>query len=186
MAKSPDEGMASLYRNLETATGKSIDEWVVVARETGISKHKGLVDYIKEHYSLTHGYAHQIALRALATPDIEGGSVDLISQQYSGAKANLRPLYDALESTLSAFGGDIEFSPKKAYVSVRRSKQFATIQPASGRIDVGLVLKGEASTSRLEAAGSFNAMVTHRVRISDIQGIDAEFIEWLKAAYAAS
>lgn len=69
---------------------------------------------------------------------------------------------------------------------MRRAKQFALIQPAAGRVDVGLVLKGEPATPRLEAAGSFNAMVTHRVRVRLAEEIDAELLGWLRAAYDAA
>jgi len=186
MSTSPEEGMASLYRNLETAAGKSIHEWVTIARATGFAKHKALVDHIKQQHGLTHGYAHQIALRALAAPDAPTESADLLAQQYSGAKAAMKPIYDIIAAEIAAFGTDIEFSRKKADVSVRRSKQFAIIQPAAARIDVGLVLKDAFVTPRLEVAGSFNAMVTHRVRVASENDIDAALITWLHAAYDAA
>jgi hypothetical protein len=186
MAQTPEEGIQSLYRNLEKNTGKSIDEWAAIARNSGIGKHKQIVEYIKSQHGLTHGYANQIALRALAASTNEAESGDPIAEQYAGAKSALKPLYDSLAAAIAAFGGDVEFSPKKAYVSVRRSKQFAIVQPASGRVDVGLVLKGESATPRLEVAGSFNAMVTHRVRISVAQEIDEELLAWLRAAYNAA
>ncbi len=77
-----------------------------------------------------------------------------------------------------------ERSPKKGYVSYRRSKQFVLVQPSTAtRIDVGIQLKGVAPTARLEASGSFNAMVSHRVRIESLADIDAELRGWLKQAY---
>lgn len=53
-------------------------------------------------------------------------------------------------------------------------------------MDIGIKRKGVAPTERFEVAGSWNAMVTHRVRISDPQQIDAEVIAWLQQAYAAA
>lgn len=61
MATTPEEGMASLIRNLENSTGKSIGEWVAIARSSGIGKHKALVDHIKQTHGLTHGYANVTA-----------------------------------------------------------------------------------------------------------------------------
>ena len=39
---------------------------------------------------------------------------------------------------------------------------------------------------RLEASGSFNAMVSHRVRVSKREEVDKELISWLKQAYDAA
>ena len=70
---------------------------------------------------------------------------------------------------------------------VRRGKKFAILQPsAAERFDIGIKLKGVKPTGRLEAAGSWNAMVTHRVRISDPKQIDKEVLAWLKQAYDAA
>ena len=65
-ANSPEEGMASLIRNLEANTGKSIDAWIATARATGQTKHGQIVAALKKDHGLSHGYANQIALRALA------------------------------------------------------------------------------------------------------------------------
>jgi hypothetical protein len=185
MAKTPEEGIASLIRNLEEKTGKTIDAWVAIARGSGKSKHKEIVDYLKAEHGLGHGYANQVAMRALAKEDAPAaGSDDLVEAQYAGPKAAVRPVYQALEKAIKAFGPDVEFSPKKAYVSLRRSKQFGLIQPTTAsRVDVGLVLKGVPPAGRLEASGSFNAMVTHRVRLASAAEVNAELIGWLREAY---
>jgi hypothetical protein len=54
------------------------------------------------------------------------------------------------------------------------------------RFDVGLKLKGLAATGRLEAAGSWNAMVSHRVRLASVADVDAEVVGWLRQAYDAA
>ena len=185
MAKSPEEGMASLIRNLEEKTGKSMAQWIAIARSTGLQKHGQIVAQLKKEHGLTHGYANQIALQALRAEDAPAaGSDDLVAAQYSGSKASLRPIYDALAAAIGRFGKDVEFAPKKAYVSLRRSKQFAMIQPSTAtRVDVGLILKGVKPKGRLEPSGSFNAMFTHRVKVASAAEVDAELIGWLKKAY---
>jgi hypothetical protein len=96
----------------------------------------------------------------------------------------MRPVYDALIAAARKLGPDVVVSPKKTYVSLRRNKQFALIQPASNRVDVGINLKGTKPTGRLEASGSFNAMVSHRVRVASKTEIDAQIIGWLREAYS--
>lgn len=99
----------------------------------------------------------------------------------------MRPVYDALIKRITAFGDDVELAPKKAYVSLRRNKQFALIQPSTkDRVDVGINLKGTEPGERLEASGSFNAMVSHRVRLGSPKDVDKELIDWLRQAYDAA
>jgi hypothetical protein len=40
-----------------------------------------------------------------------------------------------------------------------------------------------APAERLEAAGSFNAMMSHRIRIGTPADVDKEVVAWLKQAY---
>lgn len=85
---------------------------------------------------------------------------------------------------ITGFGDDVQLAPKKGYVSLRRRKQFAMLQPSgAGRIDVGLILPGEPAQDRLEPAAGFNALFTHRVRVSTPADIDAELTAWLRQAY---
>jgi len=67
-------------------------------------------------------------------------------------------------------------------VSLRRSKQFAVITPATKtRIDLGINLKGRTGTKCLLALSG--AMCTHKVKITDITQIDQQLINWLSEAF---
>ena len=87
-------------------------------------------------------------------------------------------------TAINGFGNDIEVAPKKAYVSVRRKKQFAIIQPSTkDRLDVGINIKGLEPAGTLLASGSWNAMCTHRIKIESETTINKELINWIKLAY---
>jgi hypothetical protein len=182
-----DDAMQSAIRNLEEKTGKSMAEWSAICRSSGLEKHGQLVAFLKAEHGLTHGYANMVALRAREQSSFQVADDDLVSAQYAGAKAALRPVYDALINVVNGFGGDVETAPKKAYVSLRRNKQFAILQPSTAeRMDVGINLKGVPPSGRLEASGSFNAMVSHRVRVSGAEDVNDELIGWLRQAYDAA
>lgn len=189
MAKSPEEMAASMIANLKAKTGKTLPQWLKLAKASGAAKHGELVKFLKSEHGLTHGYANLIAhehLKSVAESSAGADATqdDPVATQYSGKKAELRPIYDKLVQEITKLGKDVELAPKKTYVSVRRAKQFALIQPStSTRIDVGIQLKGDAPTDRLEASGSFNSMVSHRVRVSSLKDVDAELRAWLRAAY---
>jgi hypothetical protein len=185
-----DEGLEAQIRNIEERYGKPLSEWIAIVRESGITKHTGMVAMLKSQYGMSHGSAHRVALKAR---EADGASMvqaakasgrDPVEEMYSGKKADLKPLHDALMTAITSFGNDIEQVPKKGYVSLRRKKQFAMIQPTGAtRIDIGLILKGVPPTERLESASSFNALFTHRVRVNTINDVDEQLITWLKQAY---
>jgi hypothetical protein len=188
MAKSPEELAATMVRNLKEKTGKDLPGWLRVVKAAKLDKHGAIVKMLKTEHDVTHGFANMIAHEFLqsAAAGIAAGGTDLVDAQYAGDKADLRPIYDALEKAVKKFGKDVEFAPKKAYVSLRRNKQFGLIQPSTKtRVDLGLVLKGVAPKGRLEAAGSFNSMVTHRVRLEAKGDVDAAVLGWLRQAYDA-
>jgi hypothetical protein len=177
------EATATMVKNIEAATGQKIGEWIRRARASGLRKHGEILKWLKDTHGIGHGYANYIAKAALAPDDTDDES--LVAVQFSGKKSALKPLYEALLKVLVSLGRDVEIAPKKNNVSIRRSKQFALLQASTAdRIDVGLILKGVKPNGRLEASGSFNAMFTHRVRVTTKSDIDAELKAWLKQAYA--
>ena len=187
MAKTPDEMAAAMIANFKEKTGKTLPQWIKIAAASKLEKHGQILKYLKADHGMTHGFANLVAHKTLKGDAGSSDSGDLVSAQYAGGKGELRPIYDALIAKVNRFGKDVEIAPKKAYVSLRRNKQFALIQPSTKtRVDVGINLKGEGTTTRLEASGSFNSMCSHRVRLSSAKDIDRELIAWLKKAYDRS
>jgi hypothetical protein len=182
---SVDEGLRSQIRNIEATYGRTIGAWVELIRASGKTKHTEVVAMLKSEHGMTHGSAHRVALVARGAIADEESSppADPEDQLYQGGKAGLRPVHDRLMASIRGFGGDIDLAAKKGYLSIRRRKQFAMIQPAAARVDVGLILKGVAVSARLESAASFNALFTHRVRVNRVEEVDDELTSWLREAY---
>ncbi len=178
----PEEMAASMLRNLPDKTGKPLSEWHKILNKSSLEKHGQLVNVLKKEHGVTHGFANLIVIKFRDSGTPSGG--DLVAAQYSGGKVDLLPIYDALVKAVQGFGKDVELAPKKAYVSLRRKKQFGLIQPSTKtRVDVGLNLPNVKATKRLEQSGSFNAMVSHRVRLSAVEDVDEQLMGWLQRAY---
>ena len=183
------EAQQSQLRNIETATGRSIDDWVEVIRDSGRTRHGEIVPWLKAEFGLSHGTAHRLALVAIDRIGGGGGSAAPASLEdalYPQNRRHLLPLHAALMAAINDLGDDIERAPKKGYVSIRRRKQFAMLQPAAKHIDLGLILADAPAEARLESAASFNALFTNRVRIRTTDDIDAELLDWLREAYEAA
>jgi len=179
-----DKAMQAMIENLQMNTGKTLEQWTNIVNKENFAKHGEIIKFLKDNYGLTHGFANLIAHKAKGSDaDSAENKNDLIELQYKG-KEHFKPLYDKLLHEIQVFGADFEIAPKNAYVSLRRKKQFAILQPATKtRFEIGIILKGQEPKGKLEAINTPNAMCSHRINLADIKDIDKEVIGWLKTAY---
>ncbi|TMC05500.1 MAG: DUF4287 domain-containing protein [Chloroflexi bacterium] len=163
-----EEGLRAQIRNIEATYGRPIESWIELIRASGLTKHNEVVAMLKTEHGMD-------------VPPATGQ--DPFARLYEGKWAALLPIHERLMAVVSALGEDVEQAPKSGYVSLRRRKQFAMIQPAAARVDVGLILKDVPAGGRLERAGSFNPMFTHRVRVAAPDEVDDELAGWVQEAY---
>jgi predicted transport protein len=182
--ESIDKAFATQIANIEKATGKKLSAWIEIVNKSGFEKHGELVKFLKEKHSFTHGNANTVVHFAKQShAGATENDTDWIAEQYKG-KEELKKWYDKIMADIKKFGKDIEVAPKKAYVSLRRKKQFAIIQPSTkDRLDVGLNIKGVPVSGNVEEGSKWNAMCTHRIKIQDEKIINKELINWIKQAY---
>jgi hypothetical protein len=181
-----DAALQTQIRNIETTYGKPLDHWFAVIDASGLTKHNQVVAMLKAEHGLAHGAAHRVSLLARQRDDAgTAAPSDPANALYASAKAGLRPLHDAILSQIRALGA-FNIAPKKGYLSLRRRKQFAMVQPSTtSRIDLGLILPATTpATARLEPAAKFNPLFTHRVRVTAATDLDDELRGWLATAYA--
>lgn len=187
MAKKVDKALQTMMDNLKNNSGKSLDQWIKIVKKKNFVKHGEYLTYLKGEHGLTHGYANLIAMKARAADaGSENDKDSLIINQYKG-KESLKPIYDKLYKEITKFGKDVEVSPKKSYVSMRRKKQFAMLIPATKtRFEIGLNMKGVKSKGILEEVNKANSMCSHKIKLLDIKDINKEVINWIKEAYSSA
>jgi hypothetical protein len=174
------EGLKTQLANIEKTYGRSIEELTTEIADSGLTKHRDVVAMLKERHGMNHAAAHRVSLTARER--LGQGS----ASGSSSAPPATRDVYDRLLALVTSLGPDVERAPKKGYLSLRRRKQFAMLQPGAKSVSVGLVLRGEEPTARLESAAKWNALFTHRVRVATPADINGELKAWLEAAYTAA
>jgi hypothetical protein len=179
-----EEQLQTQISNIEKASGRTMAQWRVLAREQGLATHGVILKWLKAEHGMTHGNANRVAIEVLKPDEAPSGeaAVDAI---YAGRNGALRPLHDRIVDLARSFGPDVELAPKKAWLSLRRNQQFATVGPASAtRLEVCLNLPETPAGGRLEAPTE--AMLPRRVRLASEADVDTEFRHWLRAAYDRS
>jgi len=177
----PEQQLATMMANIPEKTGKALEDWLALLKTKDFAKHGEIMAFLKGEHGVTHGFANLIAAESKKSV---ADNVDPVAGQYAGAKAGLKPIYDAVAEFAKSLGSDVEIAPKKTSVSLRRKKQFALITPATkSRVDLGLALKGDEASGRLE---TYNAMCSHRVRLETPEDFDSEVQGWMREAYDRS
>jgi len=181
--------VATQLANIETRTGRSLAQLAALVRASGLTRHGEIRDLLKRDLGMGHGDANLVVHHVLQS---DGASVasgkepdEVLGEIYSGAKAALRPVHDAVMAAIAGLG-DFEIAPKKGYVSLRRHKQFAMVGPATNsRVEIGLNMKDIAGTARLEVQKP-GGMCQFKVKLTTPGEVDGELLAWIRRAYEAA
>lgn len=185
---SPEQALASQMRNIEAKTGHDLVALRLAIAECGRTKHGEIRAWLMETYGLGYGdantLAHVAALGDAASAASDAGA-DPLAGIYTGKKAHLRSIHDALMAAIQPWG-DFEVAPKKAYVALRRKKQFAMLGPRTAdRAELGINLKEDAGGERFVAQKP-GGMCQYTVALSTPDEVDDEVLSVLRRAYDAA
>jgi len=185
-----DRAVATQLANIEKRTGKTLAQLGKIVNGSQLTKHGELVAMLKTDLGMGHGDAnalvHHVRKSDGASAAAEGSSTAEVTDAiYTGPKAALRPIHDALMTAITKLG-PFEIAPKKSYLSLRGKKQFAMIGPGTNtRVDVGLNMKDVKGTSRLEEQKP-GGMCQFKVKLTTPDEVDKELIGWIRQAYDSS
>ena len=188
----PQAAVLSQLRNIEARTGRSIAELQAAVAATGLAKHGERRSWLMQQLQLGYGDANAVvsfmgkplpALGACVDAAVSAAATgEPLEAIYSGSKAALRPLHEALMEVLRGFG-EFEVAPKKSYLSLRRKKQFLMVGPATKEaLEIGLNVKTLPPDPRLKVMPSAS-MCAVTTRIGHVSEIDAALKRWMKAAF---
>lgn len=186
MPKSPQEMMEAIIRNLPKNTGKTFDEWILIAKSSGLTESNQLSSCLKTE----HGHG-SIQAKVVASKVSDNNPFDyppdqeLLETLYSGKFAPLRPIYDKLEKWIKSLDIDVTFSQRKTFTSLQRNRQVAVLKPATkSRFEIGSALADPPDHPRLLTKGSLvDGRRNRQVNIDSVEEIDSDLISWIKQAW---
>jgi len=194
----PQAALLTQLRNIQGKTGKPIAALHAELADTGLAKVGEKRSWLMATYKLGYGDANTVALlvgkvppglddtSAVAAAATAAPAGDVLDALYTGPKAHLREVHDAVMQAVRSFDGEFEEAPKKTYVSLRRKKQFAMVGPATkDAVEIGLNAKDLPAHARLKVQPP-GAMCQATLRIGSVAEVDAMLKGWLKQAYDAA
>src|SRR5882672_1514537 len=178
---------------LKEKTGRSLEEWLALIKKSGPKDDQLRRDWLKAEHGLGTNSAWWLVERAdgkgaeMGEPDeYLVAAEEYVERMYSGGKAALRPIYEALLKLGLKIGKEAKACPCQTIVPLYRNHVFAQIKPTTRtRIDFGFALGDTKAKGRLIDTGGFakKDRITHRIEITSLKDIDDEVRHWLKVAY---
>lgn len=178
---------------LKEKTGRSLEEWLKFIKRSGPKDEKSRREWLKTEHGLGTNSAWWLAERAdgkgteVGDPDQYLKAAEgYVETMFSGPRAGLRPVYDALLKLGLGIGKEAKACPCQTIVPLYRNHVFAQIKPTTRtRIDFGFALGDLKGAGRLIETGGFakKDRITHRIEITSLKDIDDEVKRWLKVAY---
>jgi predicted transport protein len=178
--------MSAVTDSMAERTGRSLEDWVALVAASGVDPldQNAVRRWLKDVHGVKQNSQWAIADAAARDAGWERPTVEeYVDSQYTGAKAPLRPIFDALREAALAFGDDVVLEGRGTYVPFVRRRQFAAVAAATAtRVDLGLRLPAPPASARLEPATAPGS-ATHRVQLLSVDDVDDEVRGLLRAAY---
>ncbi|MBA2936149.1 DUF4287 domain-containing protein [Sphingomonas sp. CGMCC 1.13654] len=134
--------MASIRENLVRETGKTLDEWAVIARTCPETRHRARLGWMKEHYGLGQNRASVIL--NIAFPSDTGWSQPDTLADTLWKDAGLRAIFEAVKAEITALP-DVVIGQRKTYSAFSRAYQFAALRPDKGAVLLGLAVEPDVA-----------------------------------------
>ena len=185
--KEPDrlqKYFASLEANIEKATGKSVAQWVKIAKTCPETKPRARLRWFKEKHGLGQSRAGLILWRTFGSGSMGEGDPNKLMDELFAKYPEQRALYDKVAACVTKLGAGT-LSPRKSYVALYRLKQYGAIKPTKKGLVVGLAMQKYPKTARLIDVKNLGGGERNKkaVVLATAKEFDAEAKALLKAAY---
>jgi predicted transport protein len=186
MGQTPDDMLSAVSASLAQRTGRPLDEWVALVRASGIDPldQNAVRKWLRSSRGIPQNSQWAIADAAARDAGwVRPTVAEYVDGQYSGPKAALRPVYDALAAAIGELGGDVTVEGRSTYTPFVRGRQFAAVAAATrDRVDLGLRFTDPPPAGRLQPATA-PGQATHKIALRSVQDLDDEVLHLLRIAY---
>ena len=165
-------------------TGADLPTWMGRIEGNGLTKNPEIIKWIKTDHGLNHMQSNFLAtfFRNGGKPVYSAG--DELMDSLFNKKEAWRPVYEVLAERIGAEITDVQFIPKKTYVSITGKREFAVARMMTKELRVGMDLGERPFDNYVQQGKGLGAMprISHMVVVTSTEAINDELLAQLKAA----
>ena len=185
MTEQQRKWFASVRDSLQRETGKTLAEWVAIAKKCPEQGTRALLKWFKDTHCLLQNRAMHVLSEAF--PPAVGGDQPDALRKALWADASSRAILEAVEK-LALVLPDVVASQRKGFSAWSRKYQFAAMRPVRGGIArLGLAVPPDAHDSLLIAKNEgWSERLKSAIVLQSPRDANKRIAALLKAAWAAS
>jgi predicted transport protein len=149
MALSAAQMQEAIIKNLQTKTGKTLEQWIVIAKSLNESSNKEVLHKLKNDFGLGHVQAQTIVWR------MHGEQPYIDTTGYEEGIFKTEPqltLYHQIKQLIMGLDSAVQIKPCKTYIPFYAKNQFAVITVKKGEVFLGLNIRSIPTPNLLPAA----------------------------------
>jgi hypothetical protein len=173
---------ASVRASLERDTGRTLAEWVEIARGCPETGHRARLKWFKETHGLLQNRASQVLSEAFPS-QMNWSEPDALNEAL-WTDPGSRAIYHALDAAALALDG-ARRTVRKSYTAWSRKVQFAAARPLkTGHLMLGLAVTPDRSPA-LEApkSESWSERLKSRLVVPSVESVDRSLEALLRLAW---
>jgi hypothetical protein len=137
-----EKWFSTVQASLERETGKSLAEWVAIARTCPETSHRARLTWFKENHGLLQNRASHVLSEAFGSQMPWDDPDALIDALWTDPAS--RVIYEAVREKATALA-DVVVGPRKGFTAFSRNYQFAAAKPVKGGTAIlGLAVQPDA------------------------------------------
>ena len=177
--------MASVRATLESATGRSLDDWKEVLRGCPESSPRARQRWAKEHHGLGQNYYMLVSREMEREAGVDRRDADALGAAL-WRDPSAAEVFRAVEAAVAELP-EVVLGQRKGFSSFSRRYAFAAARPVKGVLRLGLALEPDADPRLLAASREgWSERLTATLVLSSREDVDAGVAHLLRQAWERS
>jgi hypothetical protein len=172
----------SVRLSLERDTGKTLAEWIEIARTCPETAHRARLKWFKETHGLLQNRASQVLGEAFPSAMNWSEPEGLIDALWSDPAS--RAIYEAVDARVKALEGTVR-TARKGYTAWSRRGPFAAARPIKGgKAMLGLAVPPDSAADLApRRSESWSERLTSRIEVASPEAVTEAITAALRAAW---
>lgn len=135
----------SMHETMLSATGKTIEEWIEIAKQCPETNHRARLKWMKEHHGLLQNRAMLVFSQLEGDSKLSWGEPKTLVAQLFEKYPEQYELYEQIALVIQTKWPEVKIAARKGYVPIYNKHQFAAFWPSKAGLVMALAVGAEES-----------------------------------------